>query len=306
MDRFEAMRTLLAAVDGGSLSAASRALNTPLPTISRRVSDLEAHLKTQLVVRTSRALQLTDAGRDYVAESRRILDALDAAERGAAGEYRAPRGDLLVTASILFGKHYVTPIVLDFLKAYPDVNVRLVLSDQVIDLVDAHVDVAIRFGRLKDSSLVATRVGAIHVVTCASPDYLQRHGAPDRPEDLERHSCIAFDGVVEPRRWDFIRDGKSVDVDVAPRLVANTAEPAIAAATAGLGVARLTSYQVAPEVAAGRLALILGDYMPAPYPAHLVHTGPALTPLKLRAFLDYATPRFKACFAGIAASLGLA
>lgn len=306
MDRFEAMRTLLAAIDGGSLSAAARALNAPLPTVSRRVADLEAHLKTQLVVRTSRALQLTDAGRDYVAAARRILDALDGAERAAAGEYRAPRGDLLVTASIVFGKLYVAPIIVDFLNAYPDVNVKLVLSDAVVDLVETHVDVAVRFGRLKDSSLVATRVGAIHVISCASPDYLARRGEPQRPEDLEAHSCIAFDGVVDPRRWDFARDGAAVDVDVAPRLVTNTAEPAVAAAIAGLGVARLVSYQIAADVRAGRLRLVLGDFMPEPYPVHLVHTGPALLPLKLRAFLDFATPRLKATCSDIAATLGLA
>ncbi len=159
MDRFEAMRTLLAAVDGGSLSAASRALNTPLPTISRRVSDLEAHLGAQLLVRTSRKLILTEAGEAFVGAARRVLDDLAEAERAANGEYRAPRGELLVTAPIMFGKLHVAPIVDAFLAAYPEVTVRLVLSDGVIDLVEAHVDVAIRIGHLPDSDLVARRAG---------------------------------------------------------------------------------------------------------------------------------------------------
>lgn len=303
MDRFEAMRTLLAAVDGGSLSAASRALNAPLPTVSRRVSDLEAHLKTQLVVRTSRSLQLTDPGRAYVEQARRIIDALDAAERAAAGEYRAPRGDLLITASILFGKLYVTPIVTEFLKIYPEVNVRLLLSDQVIDLVESHVDVAIRFGRLKDSALMAVRLGSMHIVTCASPSYLAAHGAPQSPEDLENRVGVAFDGIVAQQRWPFRRDGKAFDIVVASRFSSNTAEPAIAAAVAGVGVARLTCYQAAPELRAGRLALVLRDFMPEPYPVHLVHTGQALLPLKLRAFIDFATPRLRASFSEIAAVL---
>ena len=153
MDRFEAIRAFLAAVDGGSLSAASRRLEVPLPTLSRRVSDLEAHLGTQLLVRTSRKVLLTDTGRAFAVAGRRLLEDLGDAERAAAGEYQTPRGDLLVTASLMFGKRHLTPTVLEFLAAYPAVNVRVVLSDQVIDLVDAGVDVAVRIGALPDSGL---------------------------------------------------------------------------------------------------------------------------------------------------------
>ena len=179
MDRFEAMKTLVAAVDGGSLSAASRALNTPLPTVSRRVSELEAHLSAQLLVRTSRKLILTEAGEAFVTVARRLLDDLAEAERAASGEYRAPRGELLVTAPIMFGKLHVAPIIHAFLAAYPEVTVRLVLSDQVIDLVEAHVDVAVRIGRLADSDLIARQVGHVRWLICASPDYLRRHGEAD-------------------------------------------------------------------------------------------------------------------------------
>ena len=164
MDRFDAIRTLLAAVDGGSLSAASRELGMPLPTVSRNVSELEAHLGTQLVIRTHRKLLLTDAGSAFVAAGRRVLEELDEAERTAAGEYRTPRGELLITAPIMFGRLHVMPIVLSFLAAYPEVNVRVVLFDHVIDLVENHVDVAVRIGHLPDSGLVAPRVGEIHWV----------------------------------------------------------------------------------------------------------------------------------------------
>ena len=178
MDRFDAIRTLLAAVDGGSLSAASRKLGIPLPTVSRQVSELEARLGTQLVIRTHRNLLLTAAGSAFVAAGRRVLEELDEAERVAAGEYRTPRGDLLVTAPIMFGKLHVTPVVLSFLAAYPEVNVRVVFFDHIIDLVENHVDVAVRIGHLPDSGLVAARIGEIHWVICASPAYLSTHDTP--------------------------------------------------------------------------------------------------------------------------------
>ena len=170
MDRFDAIRTLIAAVDGGSLSAASRALGVPLPTVSRKVSELEAHLGTQMVVRTSRKLLLTDAGHAFVQASRRVLSDLDEAERAASGEYQTPRGELLITAPIMFGKLHILPVVLEFLRAYPAVNVRLLLADSVVDLVDNRIDVAARLGRLPDSGMVAVRVGELRWITCASPE----------------------------------------------------------------------------------------------------------------------------------------
>ena len=224
MDRFEAMRTLVAAVDGGSLSAASRTLNIPLPTVSRRVSDLEAFLGSQLVVRTSRKLLLTEAGTAYVISARRVLEELAEAERAASGEYRAPRGELLITAPIAFGALNVAPIVHDFLAAYPDVTVRLVLSDSVIDLVESHVDVAVRIGRLPDSSLVARRVGEIRWVVCASPDYIQRRGAPETPAALVDHDCIAFEGLQRYREWPFLNGKDAEQVTINPRFSINTAD----------------------------------------------------------------------------------
>jgi DNA-binding transcriptional LysR family regulator len=300
MDRFDAIRTLLSAIDGGSLSAASRKLGIPLPTVSRKVSELEAHLGTQLVIRTSRKLLLTDAGSAFVLAGRRILDELDEAERAAAGEYRTPRGDLLVTASIMFGRLHVTPIVLAFLAAYPEVNVRLVLFDHVIDLVDNHIDVAVRIGRLPDSGLVATRSGEIHWVICASPSYLASKGTPVVPDDLAGHDCIGFEGLQPVRSWPFGRGNDATTVAIEPRFCANTADAVIAAAIAGVGIARLTSYQAAGAIHSGQLVSLLRDHAPEPLPVHLVHTGPPLLPLKMRAFLDFAAPRLKAALADIA------
>ena len=292
MDRFEAMRTLIAAVDGGSLSAASRALNVPLPTVSRRVSDLEAMLGSQLVVRTSRRLLLTEVGTAYVVSARRVLDELAEAERTVSGEYRAPRGELLVTAPILFGQLNIAPIVHDFLGAYPEVSVRLVLSDNTIDLVEHHVDVAIRIGQLPDSALVARRVGEIRWVVCASPDYLSRRGEPREPTQLPDHNCIAFEGLQRHREWPFIdAAGAARQVRIIPRYSVNTASGVTDGAAAGLGIARVLSYQAEDSLREGKLVPILGDFAPPPLPVHLVHAAHLQQPLKLRAFLDFVAPR---------------
>ncbi len=299
MDRFDAIRTLLAAVDGGSLSAASRKLGMPMPTVSRKVSELEQHLGTQLVIRTSRKLILTDAGRAFVASSRVVLELLDDAERAASGEYRTPRGNLLVTASILFGKLYVTPIAIEFLAAYPEVNLKLVLADHVIDLVENHVDAAIRIGQLPDSGLIASHIGDIHWVTCASPDYLARRGTPATPEDLENHDCIAFEGLEPGRIWRLGKGDQQTSITIQPRFAGSTADAVIEAAAAGIGICRTTSYQVDAAVREGRLVKVLSEFVPAPLPVHLVHADQGLIPLKLRAFLDFAKPLLKAQLAAV-------
>ena len=300
MDRFEAMATLLAAVEGGSLSAASRKLGMPLATVSRRVAELEARLRSQLLVRTSRRLALTEAGAAYVAACRRILDEVDEAERAAAGEYRAPRGDLTLTAPIVFGRTHVQPVLLAFLQAYPEINARLVLADHVLNLVEQHVDVAVRVGRLPDSSLLAARVGAVGWVTCGSTAYFAEHGVPATPEDLRSHDCIAFEGLYAASRWTFAGPGGELVHPVQPRYAVNTAEAAIDAARAGAGITRLLSYQVADAVRAGELRLVLREFEPEPLPVSLVYGGGPLLPQKLRAFLDFGVPRLKASVAAAA------
>src|SRR3569623_960851 len=234
------MRSRVAA---GSAPLAS-ALNTPLATVSRRVADLEAHLRTRLLIRSSRRLTLTEAGRGYVAVARRILDDLDDAERGASGEYRVPRGHLTSAAPLMFGRLHVAPVVLAFLDAYPDITVRLKLADHVATLVDAHIDVAIRIGALPDSAMVALRLGQIRWVTCASPAYLRAHGAPATPADLRDHDCIAFEGLYSPPSWSFASGGRPLTVPVAPRFAVTTADAAIVAALAGAGIARIQSFLV--------------------------------------------------------------
>jgi DNA-binding transcriptional LysR family regulator len=293
MDRLESMATLLAAVEAGSLSAAARKLGVPLPTVSRKVSELEAHLRTRLVNRTSRRLELTEAGRAYVAACEKILEDIEEAERAASGEYRTPRGDLTIAAPIVMGRLHVLPVVAEFLRAFPDIDIRLVLSDRNANLLEDHIDLAIRVGELPDSSQIALRVGAIRRVVCGSPDYFLGRGTPSTPEDLATHDGITFEGLYAANAWPFFVGKRVKSIPVRSRLVVNTAEAAIDAAASGLGVTRVLSYQVAAAVAAGKLAIVLRDHEPPPTPVSLVYSAQPLLPLKLRAFLDFAAPRLK-------------
>jgi DNA-binding transcriptional LysR family regulator len=293
------MAVLLAAVDAGSLSAAARRLGLPLATVSRRVAELEAHLGARLLTRSSRRLTLTDAGRSYAAAAKRILEEVGEAERAAAGEYSAPKGELIVTAPIVFGRLHVLPVVMDFLRAYPEIAVRLVQVDRVIDLQENHVDLAVRIAELPDSSLIALRVGSIRRVVCASPDYFAARGTPRRPADLAAHDCVTFEGPIAPDIWAFASGETAATIPIRPRLIVNTAEAAVDAAVAGLGVTRVLSYQAAEALSAGTLALALQDFEPPPSPVSLVYAGQGLLPQKLRAFLDFAAPRLKARLAAL-------
>jgi DNA-binding transcriptional LysR family regulator len=288
------MSTLIAAVEAGSLSAASRKLGMPLATVSRKVSELEAYLGTRLVNRTSRRLTLTDAGRSYVAACQRILEDIGEAERAAAGEYVAPRGSLIITAPIVFGRLHVLPVAIEFLKTYPDIGVRVALADRVVNLHEEDIDLAVRIGELPDSSLLATRVGSIRRVVCGSPAYFAQRGTPKSPDELSIHDCITFDGLTSPDVWKFAVGRSAVSVAIRSRLIVNTAEAAIDAAVAAVGVTRVLSYQVASALRAGTLVLALRKFEPAPWPVSLVHPGQGLLPLKLRAFLDFAAPRLRA------------
>ena len=293
MDRLDAMSTLLAVVEAGSLSAAARRLGTPLSTVSRKITELEAHLRTRLLIRSNRKLALTDAGRSYVVACRQIIEQLGEAERAAAGEYSAPRGDLVVTAPILFGRLHVLPVVSAFLAEHPEIRVRLVLTDKVVHLVDDHVDVALRIGHLPDSSLVAIKIGSTRHVVCASPAYLARNGSPKTPAALADHHCIACDALMTPGGWTFDIDGGALSVDVRPRLYVSTSEAAIDAAVAGVGLTRILCYQIATQRKNGLIDVVLEEFEPPPFPISLVYAAQGLLPIKLRAFLDFAAPKLR-------------
>lgn len=299
MNLVESMSIFVTVVDSGSLSAAARRLGVPLPTVSRKVSELESHLKTRLLHRTTRLLSLTEAGTSYVAACRRILEEIGEAERAATGEYTAPKGELVVTAPIVFGRLHVVPVITEFLAQYPEINVRLVLTDRVVHLMEEQADVAVRIGELPDSTLVAAGVGTVRRVVCASPDYLSAHGVPARPRDLAGHECITFEVLASKRAWVFGSGKAEVSVPVRSRLEVNTAEAAITAALLGAGLIRVLSYQVADAVRDNALRIVLDAFESAPLPISLVHKGQAPLPLKLRAFINFVVPLLRARIAAL-------
>lgn len=294
MDRLEAMSLLVAVTERGSLSAVGRALHIPLATLSRKISDLEALLGTRLLMRTTRKLTLTDAGIAFVGASRRILELVEDAEREAAGEFTTPKGELVVSAPIMFGRLHVLPVVADFLATFPEINIRLVLADRNVDLVDDHVDMAVRIGKLPDSSMIATQIGVMRTVTCASPALLAGHGVPEKPADLLRFPCVTVDTPM-PSGWLFQRpqSGTMLDIHVLPRLAVTTTEAAAQAAIRNVGVTRLLHYQVAEAVDREELQILLEAYEPKPSPVHLIHASRGQMPLKMRSFLDFAAPRLR-------------
>lgn len=291
MDRLESMSVFVAVVAAGSFSAASRQLRMPLPTVSRKVAEIESHLKAKLLVRSTRKLVLTEAGQAYVEDCRRILEAVSEAERGASGQYNAPQGELTVTAPIVFGRLHVVPVVTEFLRAYARVDVRLLLIDRPLNLIEDHVDLAVRIGALPDSRLVASNVGQIRRVVCASPAYLKERGTPKTPQDLLKHDCVTFAGLTDAGSWSF-RDQETVRVH--SRLTTSTAEAAIDATVAGIGLTCTFSYQIADAVKEGRLVVVLKKFEPAPIPVSLIYVQESRITAKLRAFIDYAAPRLRA------------
>ncbi|MET0282745.1 MAG: LysR substrate-binding domain-containing protein [Steroidobacteraceae bacterium] len=295
MDRFEGMSTLLAIVAQGSLSAAGRALRVPVTTVSRRLSDLETLLGTRLLLRTTRRLTLTDAGIAYVEAARRIVALVEEAEREAAGEFLAPRGELVLSAPLLFGRLHVLPVVAEFLAQFAEINVRLVLADRNVHLVDDHIDMAVRIGRLPDSTMVATRIGSMRTVICASPAWLAAHGAPQTPDDLRKLPCVSVDPAMPIAAWQVRQpdSGALREIPIVARLTVSTAAAAADAAARSVGATRLLYYQVEAAVRTGQLRIMLEEFEPEPVPIHLVHATRGQMPQKMRRFIDYAAPRLR-------------
>ncbi|WP_176594660.1 LysR family transcriptional regulator [Sphingobium sp. EM0848] len=292
MDRLDAMQVLLAVVDAGSLSAGSRALKMPLPSVSRKVAELERHLGTHLVIRTSRNLQLTDAGRDYVEAARQIVAQVREAELRASGEYEVPRGLLTLTVPMAFGRLHVLPFAYQFLSEYPEITLNILSLDRMVQLVEERVDVGVRLGELADSSLLAIKVGQFRMLTCASPAYLARMGCPASPEELAGHDGVNF-APLHDTAWIYRYDGRMVHGNPRIRVCANTTANAAAAAVEGLGILRAPSYQVSQELQSGALVPILNACDSKTFPVHLIYARQGLLPLKIRVFLDWMTPQLR-------------
>ncbi|OHV81944.1 LysR family transcriptional regulator [Ensifer sp. LCM 4579] len=292
MDRWQAMRIFVHVVDSGGFAPAAKMLHMSPPSVTRAVAALEQQIGTRLLVRTTRSVKLTAAGEGYVADCRRILTEITEAEANAAGSFTHPAGLLTITAPALFGRIHVLPIILDFLDHYPAMQVKTVFVDRVTNLVEEGLDVAVRIAALPSSGLIARRIGSVRQVVCGSPDYFARFGEPQSPEDLTRHRMIGRDGLFGHSEWLFGNDS-SIRVPIGARLIVNTNDAAIAAAVAGWGLSRFQSYQVAPEIEAGRLKIVLADYEREPVPIHIVHAEGRRVSARIRAFLDFAAVRFR-------------
>ncbi len=293
MDRLDAMATLLAVVDTGSFTAASRKLHVPITTVSRRIAELEAHLRTRLLQRTTRKLTLTDAGIPYIAACRSVIEQLEEAERAAAGEYQSPRGDLTISAPLICRAHLL-PVIAEFLTQFVDIRVNFRFTDHLVDLHDDRIDVAIRVGNLPDSNRHARRVGTMHRIVCASPDYLARRGEPKSLTDLDAHDCICNELFDPQGIWRFVTPTGVADVPVRPRVTFNTTEATIDAGLAGLGLLRVYSALITPAIRAGDLRPVLSEFPQPGVPVHLLHDGASMAPLKVRAFVDFCAPRMQA------------
>ena len=298
MDRIDAMKVFVSAVDERSLAGAGRRLGRSPAAVSRAIAFLEAHVGTELLHRTTRALKLSEAGERYVAACRRVLVDLEEADISAGGEGAAPRGTLTLTAPIITGEDLVRPLVDAFMNEYPTVSVRLLLFDRQVNLIDEGIDVALRIAHLPDSNFVAIRLGEVRRVVTASPTYLTRHPVINEPADLAKHQIISMTHFGQDS-WSFPPlKNSSVPrtVQLTPRLIVNTVRAAVASATEGNGVTRLFSYHIAEQIRDRRLQILLDKDEYPPLPVHLLAPQGRFSVPKVRAFADYAVPRLKRYF----------
>ncbi len=292
MDKLRAMSTFVRIVEGGSLTSAAEALQTSLPSVVRTLAMLEALLGVRLLNRTTRRLSLTDEGREYYERSKRVLADVDEAEAALSARRAAPSGRLRVTASVMFGRLRVAPVVADFIAKHPAIQVELLLLDRVVDLVEEGIDVGVRIAQLPESSLIAVPVGETRRVVCATPAYLKRAGAPKVPRDLLSHRCVAFSGLGQTNEWTF-GGGAPQKIAVRPVLLTNQVDAALDACLRGLGCAQFLSYQVQAALDVGTLKRMLTAFEPAPVPIHVVYAHARLLSANVRAFVDFAVPRLR-------------
>jgi DNA-binding transcriptional LysR family regulator len=293
MDRLQSMRAFVAVADARSFAAAARRLMLSPPALTRAISGLEARIGARLLHRTTRTVRLTEAGARFLADCKRILGEIEEAEAAAAGGSLEPRGQLAVTAPVLFGRMYVAPILFEFLERYAGVTARTLFVDRIVDLLEEDIDVAVRIAHLPDSSLTAIPVGSVRSVVCASPRYLATYGRPRTVDDLAKHKTIAFWPTLASLDWPFVSGSRVRTVRASAQLIVNNNDLAIAAAVAGRGLARVLSYQIVAEVRAKRLEILLADFEPKPLPISVVHVEGRRAAAKVRAFVDMTVERLR-------------
>ncbi|MDD9903563.1 MAG: LysR family transcriptional regulator [Rhodospirillaceae bacterium] len=294
MDRLHTMSVFVAVAEEMGFAPAARRLNMSPPAVTRAVSALEQRLGAKLLHRTTRAVQLTEAGQRYLVDCKRVLAEVDEIDQSAAGIHASPRGKVTVTASVLFGRMVVVPILLDLLEQYPDIEIDAFYVDRVTNLMDEGLDVAVRIADLPDSGLSAVRVGSVRRVLCAAPQYLAERGSPDTPSGLATHDLIDFVNLTRTSDWNFVEDGKVTSMRPGARFRVNNGDAAIAAAVSGRGITRVLSYMIAPQLADGSLELVLDAFALPPVPVHVVHKETGQPSARVRAVFDFLAERLRA------------
>lgn len=293
MDKLRGIQTFIAIAERGSLTAAAEALDTSLPTVVRKLAELEASLGVRLFNRTTRRIHLTDEGHRYLAICKTTLGQLEEAEEALFDAKAKPSGKLVLTAPVLFGRLHVAPLVAEFMRMHPALSVEMLLLDRSIDLIEEGVDLAVRIGHLADSTLHAVPAGELQRVFCASPAYLKRHGLPKHPEELSSHAGIRFTGRSVLSEWQYRENGRNLTVRFTPRLITNSVDAAINACRDGLGIGAFLSYMVQAPVRAGELKPLLRKYESEPLPIHFLYPHSKLLSARVRAFIDFAVPRLR-------------
>jgi DNA-binding transcriptional LysR family regulator len=293
VDRLHLMRVFVAVAETEGFAAGARSLNISPPAATRAIAALETHLGVKLLNRTTRHVRATEAGLRYLDDARQVLTAADAADAAAAGINSQPRGELAITAPVLFGQMIVTPLIVEYLTRYPATSVSAMFVDRLVNLVEEGLDVGIRIGELPDSSMRALTVGSVRRVLCAAPDYLARHGSPESPEQLANHSLISSNAALSLQNWRFVTESGEQLLRISPRLMVTTNDAAREAAVDGFGITRLLSYQIAPLVTEGKLKIILDDCETTPLPVHIVHREGLNAPARIRGFIDLAVARLR-------------
>ena len=300
MDRVHEIEVFIAVAEAGNFARAGARLRLSPPAVTRAISALEERLGARVFNRTTRSVTITDVGQRFLESARRVLADLDTAEKEAVGEAATPQGHLTVTASVTFGRTALAPVVAEFLARQPRVTASVLLLDRVVNLVEEGIDVAVRIGQLPDSNLIARRIGAVHRILVASPEYLAARGAPVSPADLRLHAVIAFTGLMPRREWRFQDGERSGSVSLQPRFEINDAVAALQAAERGYGITIALSYMVVEQIRAGTLVPVLDAWTPPPQPVHVVYPQARLVAPKIRAFLDFAAPRLTRTLDGLA------
>ncbi len=293
MDRFLAMQVFVAVGEEQGFAAAARRLGLSPPMVTRTIGALERQLGVKLLQRTTRIVRLTTAGARYLLDCKRLLSEVDDAEQALSGSQTELRGPLSITASVMFGRLFVAPILLEFLAHHPKVDGRAVFVDRVADLIEEGLDVGVRIAHLADASFTAIRVGAVRQILCASPAYLKRHGVPQTPRDLSEFDAISFSADRAAPAWSFGTGKRALSVRPRSRLVVNSSEVAMQAAIAGAGLTRVLSYMAASELKAGRLRVILSEFEPEAIPIHVIHREGKHAAARVRAFVDLTVDRLR-------------